>query len=94
MLIPPYPLKSARAGIRVTSEIPDIQPYRFEGRPKRWRARIKAGKPWHSRQIVTAISFGNRCSNSVYKMRTPTAGYRGGLKIENIMKAKDTSILF
>ena len=27
-------------------------------------------------------------------MRTPTAGNRGGLKIEDIMKAKDTSMFF
>jgi hypothetical protein len=38
MLIPPYPFKFAPAGIRVTSEILNIQPYRCEGQPKRWRA--------------------------------------------------------
>jgi hypothetical protein len=55
-------------------------------------AKIKAGKSWYARQILTPISFRDGCSNSVYQMRTPTAGNRGGLKIEDIMKAKGTSM--
>jgi hypothetical protein len=97
MLIPPYPLKCTRAGIRVTSKIPNIQPDLHDGQPKRWRAshaKIKAGKLWYAWRILTPTSFRDRCRNPIHKMRTPTAGNRGGLNIEDIMKAKGTSMFF
>jgi hypothetical protein len=110
MLIPPYPLKCTRAGIRVTSKTPNIQPDICDGQPKdgvqKLRrashakllagkpAKIKVGKSWYARQTLTPISFRDRCSNSAYQMRTPTAGNRRGLKIEDIMKAKGPSMFF
>jgi hypothetical protein len=52
------------------------------------------GQALYARQILTPISFRDTCRNPIHRMRTPTAGNRGGLNIEDIMKAKGTSMFF
>ena len=43
------------------------------GGQERWRASLDI-------QVVIPISFRDRRNDSVFELRTPTAGYRGGLK--------------